>query len=105
MKQQINTQIVIPDDLEFTDLRLTRDPSGSVTFDMGAIERICEASHLEIEIFIDAPEDNVSGLIVSWYLAHKKRGGKPDTVAEDLIAEVLAENQAGQTISYPPGRA
>lgn len=55
------------------------------------IERICEASALPVEMFRDAPEDNVSGLIVGWYQAHRQHGGKSDPVAEDLIAEAVAE--------------
>jgi hypothetical protein len=50
-------------------------------------------------------EDNVSGLIIGWYQAHRQQGGEPDPVAEDLIAEVLAEDAAGQNTSLPPGSA
>lgn len=38
-------------------------------------------------------------------LAHRANGGAMDAVAEDLIAEVLAENEHGSALSYPPGRA
>jgi len=44
-------------------------------------------------MFRDAPEDNVSGLIVSWYQVHRQHGGEPDPVAEDLIAEVRVGQQ------------
>jgi hypothetical protein len=104
MRQQM-TQVAIPDDLEFSDLRLSREPDGSVSFDWRVIERICEASGLPVELLRDGPEDNVSGLIVGWYQEHRKRDGEPDPVAEDLIAEALAEEQAGQAASLPPGRA
>jgi antitoxin component of RelBE/YafQ-DinJ toxin-antitoxin module len=104
MQQQIQN-IAIPDDLEFSELRLARDIDGSVTFDLSVIERICKASGLPIEIFVDAPEDNVSSLIVNWYQAHRQHGGEPDPVAEDLIAEVLAEEKTGQNVSHKPGRA
>lgn len=69
------------------------------------MERICAASGLPVEMFRDAPEDNVSGLVVAWYLVHRRHGGEPDPVADDLFAEVLAEEMAGQTVSHPPGRA
>lgn len=104
MQQQM-AKVTIPDDLDFSDLRLARNPDGSVSFDWAAIERICEASGLPVEMFRDAPEDNVSGLIVGWYQAHRQHGGEADPVADDLIAEVVAEEKAGQSISHKPGRA
>ncbi len=104
MQQQM-AKVAIPDDLDFSDLRLARDPDGGVSFDWAVIERICEASGLPVEMFRDAHEDNVSGLIVGWYQAHRQQGGESDPVAEDLIAEVVAEEKAGQTVSYQPGRA
>jgi len=104
MAQQLAT-VAIPDDLDFSALHLARDHDGSVSFDWAVVERICAASNLPVELFRDAPEDNVSGLIVSWYQAHRQNGGEPDPVAEDLIAEVLAEDAAGQQISHAPGLA
>jgi hypothetical protein len=56
-------------------------------------------------MFRNAPEDNVAGLIVGWYQAHRQHGGDSDPVAEDLIAEVEAEEKAGQTVSHQAGRA
>lgn len=105
MQKEQMTRVAIPDSLEFSELRLTREPDGSVSFNWDVVERICEASGLGVEIFRDAPEDNVSGLIVGWYQAHRKNGGKADPIAEDLIAEVVAEEKAGQGISHHPGRA
>ncbi|HCP02789.1 MAG TPA: hypothetical protein DIT61_04615 [Pseudomonas sp.] len=104
MQQQM-AKVAIPNDLDFSDLRLARDPCGSVSFDWAVIERICEASGLSVEVFRDASEDNVSGLIVGWYQAHRQHGGEADPVAEDLISEVLAEERAGQNTSHAPGRA
>jgi hypothetical protein len=104
MQQQM-AKIAIPDDLTFSDLHLVRDLDGSVSFDWAVIERICDTSNLAVEMFRDAPEDSVSGLIVGWYQSHRQHGGEPDPVAEDLITEVLAENSAGQYSSHQPGRA
>ena len=104
MQQQM-AKVAIPNDLDFTDLRLALEPDGSVSFDWAVIERICEASGLPGEVFRDASEDNVSGLIVGWYQAHRQHGGEADPVAENLISEVLAEERAGQHISHEPGRA
>lgn len=104
MQQQM-AKVAIPDDLDFSDLNLARESDGSVSFDWAVIERICEASSLPVEMFRDAPEDNVSGLIFGWYQAHRQHGGGADPVAEDLIAETWAEEAAGQHTSYKPGRA
>lgn len=104
MQQQL-TKVVIPDGIYFADLHLARDADGSVSFDLAVIARICEASGLPIEIFRDAPEENIAGLIVHWYQAHRQDGGEIDLVAEDLLAEVMAEENAGQHTSHAPGRA
>lgn len=104
MQQQI-AQITIPDDVSFSDLRLARGADGMVSFDWATIERICAASGVPVEMFRDAPEDNVAGLIINWYAAHRQNGGQLDPVAEDLLAEVRAEDAAGQHVSHAPGRA
>ena len=104
MQEQM-AKVAIPEDLDFFDLHLSRNPDGSVSFDWAVIERICEASGLPVEMFRDAPEDNVSGLIVAWYQAHRKRCGESDPVAEDLISEVQAEDKTAQHSSLAPGRA
>lgn len=97
---------VIPDGIHFSDLKLARNPdTGAVSFDWQSIEKICAASNLPIETLRDGPEDNVAALIVSWYIAHRQAGGAADPIADDLIAEALAEDQAGQTFSHQPGRA
>lgn len=104
VQQQI-AQITIPDDVSFSDLRLERSPSGAVRFDWAVIERVCAASGLPVELLRDGPEDNVAALIVGWYAAHRQAGGDVDLVAEDLLAEVRAEDAAGQSVSHVPGRA
>lgn len=104
MQQQL-ARVVIPEDLQFSDLNLARDSDGCVSFDWGVIERICTASGLPVELLREGPEDNVAGLLIGWYQAHRQRGGAPDPVAEDLLAEVRAEESAGQPFSHAPGRA
>lgn len=97
---------VIPDGIRFADLKLARNPdTGAVSFDWAPIERICEASNLPIDVLRDGPEDNVAGLIVSWYAAHRQSGGAADPVADDLIAEAVAEEKSGQQFSHQPGQA
>jgi hypothetical protein len=97
--------IIIPDDLEFSALQLARDPDGMVSFDWTPIARICEASGVDVAIFRDSPEDNVAGLIMAWYVEHRQRGGTPDPVQEDLIAEARIEDERGAGLSHAPGRA
>lgn len=98
--------ICIPDDLEFSDLKLARDPiTGDVSFDWAPIERICAASSIDASAFRDQHEDNVSGLIVQWYAAHLASGGARDRVQDDLIAEMLAEDALGGGYSHQPGHA
>lgn len=95
-------RVTIPDGLSFADLNLRRESDGDVSFDTAVLRRICEASRIDPEHILDAGEDAVSGLIVAWYAAHIERGGAPDPVAGDLIAEALAEGERG---SHKPGKA
>jgi len=89
-------QIHIPDDLDFSALKLARDPiTLDVSFDWTPIEQICSASGLDVSIFRDQHEDNVAGLIVAWYMEHRARGGAPDQIEEQIIAEVHAEDTHG----------
>lgn len=89
-------RIQIPDDLDFSALKLSRDPvTLDVSFDWAPIEAICKLSGIDIALFKHQHEDNVSGLITEWYIEHRQRGGAPDPIQEQLIAEVLAEATAG----------
>lgn len=104
MQQQL-TRLAIPDDIDFAALHLARDADGAVSFDWAVIERICRANNVPIELLREGPEDNVAGLLIGWYSAQRAAGGAHDPVAEDLLAEVQAEDAAGQAFSYEPGRA
>ena len=104
MQQQL-TRIIIPEGVTFADLKLARDPDGALSFDWAPIEAICRASGLPVELYSEGPEDNVAGLLIGWYCAHLERGGAADPVAEDLLAEMRAEDAAGQSYSRAPGRA
>lgn len=100
------TPISIPKGMAFADLRLARDPAtGDVSFDTAVIELIEAESCLPAGFFMGQHEDAVASLITAWYSAHRAAGGAPDTVAEDLLTEVRAENAAGQSYSHTPGRA
>ena len=97
-------QIKIPG-ISFTDLKLAREADGSVSFDTTIIERIEQESGLPAGFFMGQHEDAVAALIAGWYAQHLQAGGERDEVADDLIAEVRAEDAAGQRNSYPAGRA
>jgi len=103
--QQI-AHITIPDGLTFADLRLARDPAtGDVSFDTTIVERIEQASGLPKGFFMSQPEDALAAVVTEWYVHHLAAGGERDPVADDLIAEVRAEDAAGQHHSHKPGRA
>lgn len=100
------TPISIPLGMAFADLRLERDPqTGDVSFDTAIIERIERESGLPAGFFMGQPEDAMAALITTWYSAHRAAGGDADSVAEDLLAEVRAEDAAGQHYSHKPGHA
>lgn len=105
MRNQVLKMVVIPDDVEFADLNLSRSADGTVIFDWTPIDRICVASGLDAGLLRDQHEDNVAGLLIQWYRLHLETGGEHDPVADDLIREVLAEDAAGQNFSLPPGLA
>lgn len=98
-------QISIPDELDFSALKLARDSDGHVSFDWEPINTICAASNINPDVFTSTHEDNIGGLIMTWYRAHIANGGQSDPVAEDLIAETRFEDEHGGGFSYPPGRA
>jgi hypothetical protein len=87
----------VPTDLDFAALDLRRDPvTREVLVAWEPIERICEVSGVDPQIFLEGHEDNVSRLIVAWYDSHRKLGGAPDAVAEQLLAEVVADELYGE---------
>jgi len=75
-----------------------------VSFDDSVITRICESNGLDPNITI-GDEDNAAGLIIAWYSEHRANGGNTDLVAEDLLAEIRAEDAFGGGLSHQPGRA
>lgn len=98
--------ISIPEGVSFADLHLARDPgTGDVSFDTAVIELIERESGLPHGFFMGQDEDALGELISTWYNRHIAAGGARDPVADDLIAEVGAEDAAGQPYSHTPGRA
>ena len=69
----VSMKVVIPEGLEFSALKLSRDPvTLDVEFDWGPIEQICDESGIDIDVFREQ-----------------------DPVQEMLLAEVQAEDAAG----------
>jgi hypothetical protein len=100
----MRVQVEIPDNVQFADLRLARDPvTRAISFAWDPIAAVCEASGLGAPLFQSGPEDNVASLIVAWYTRHRELGGEMDMVAEQLIAEVLAEDEYGEVRVQPGG--
>jgi hypothetical protein len=98
-------RILIPTELPFAALALTREPDGSVGCDLGTVSIIERLSGLPDGWFMSQPEDALAALITQWYAAHLAAGGEHDPVADDLIAEARAEDERGDGISHHPGRA
>lgn len=98
-------RLSIPDNVAFSDLHLARDADMAVSFDWAPIESIYAANGLDVSIFREGPEDNISGLITAWYFTHLQSGGAPDPVQEDILAEIRAEDERGDGVSHQPGRA
>jgi hypothetical protein len=93
MKKTKQIRIQIPEDVSFSDLNLSRDAeTGSILFNWTPVEKICEASGVDVSLFKHSHEDNISGLLVQWYYEHLAHGGKPDAVAEELRGEVFLED-------------
>lgn len=82
----------IPDNINFSDLKLARDHAGHVSLDWSPIDAICTASGINPTVFRDMPEDNVAGLIIRWYAIHLQHGGQRDGVADQLLAEAALED-------------
>jgi len=87
LAQQMAT-LAIPPGVQFSDLQLARQSDGSISFDWSPIRRICTASNIPFELFREAHETNVAGLIISWYVSHLQHGGVRDPVADDFLAAV-----------------
>lgn len=103
MEEKIKVLVQIPEDLDFSALKLARDPvTLYISFDWAPIERICTESGLDIRLLREQHEDNVAGLIVAWYMEHRARGGATDPVEEQILAEVQAEDALG-IINVQPG--
>lgn len=90
--------LIIPDNVGFSDLKLSLAPDGSLEFDTEPLNKICSASGIDAS---NLEDEQVMVLILKWYAMHIKAGGAADAVAEDMLGEVCAEDATGQQAIYP----
>lgn len=95
--------IVFPEHLKFSDLRLVRHENGDVGFDPEVLAEVLRHNMLDPAL-LDV-EDTCSHLITVWYSTHLLAGGDPDPVYEALREEITIEDAHGQHASFQPGRA
>lgn len=90
--------------LDFADLRLKRHMNGDIEFDRDVLIAFCEGNDFDPDPIFEF-EDNIAALISGWYRAHRRCGGAPDPVQEQLIQEAEFEDQHGGGFSHQPGQA
>lgn len=102
----LNHENHILENLDFSALHLTRDAStrGALVFDWEPIEAICEANASDIALF-SRDKESLSRLLMEWYIKHRKLGGAPDPVMEDLIEEARIAVRLGSGVSHTLGNA
>lgn len=81
-------KIIIPDNLSFSDLELSRDQNGLVSFNSQVIEQVCDFNELNCRMLFELDENAAIRLIVMWYAQHLAAGGAIHVVAEDLITKM-----------------
>ncbi|MDR1855813.1 MAG: hypothetical protein LBR22_01440 [Desulfovibrio sp.] len=73
--------LVIPPDIDFTDLRLRRVPGG-IAFEFEPIMRVCEASGFHPDPNADDTAEVFAIVLMQWHDLHVLRGGSPDPIIE-----------------------
>jgi hypothetical protein len=96
--------IFIPSEVDFSDLQLAYENDGDISFNSAVFKHVCLANGIT-QNDIASSNDGVGGFVAKWYVAHIRAGGEKDPVAEDMISEVHAEHEAGQTVGFPAGHA
>ena len=88
-------KIVVPGDMQFADLALERDPiTKRLLYKPEPLAKLFMANELALQTLFD-DEDVVCWLVAEFYLTHRRAGGKPDPVAEEVLAEFASLHQAG----------
>lgn len=85
----MNNVVRINANLNFQDLNLSFDPIiKNIEIDMAPLETILSDSGISEDQVAD---DLISSVIVCWYENHLSNGGKPDPVAEQVMADYEVE--------------
>ena len=83
MSKQHELAFRVPADLSFSDLCLRWGANGEILFEWSAIERLCAASGIDVDVFKKTAPENVARLINTWYSIHLRSGGAADLVKEE----------------------
>lgn len=76
----------VPSCLSFSDLHLRWGAEGQILFEWSAIERLCDASGIDVNLFKLTDSSNVARLINHWYDIHRSNGGAIDLVKEEAMS-------------------
>ena len=83
-------KIIIPDGVQFADLALERDPiTKRLLCKPEPLAKLFMANEIALQTLFD-DEDVVCWLVAEFYVEHRQAGGEPDSVAEDVVAEVAS---------------
>lgn len=77
--------IKVPPAANFSALKLTRDAAGGLHYRPEPLSACCSANGFDIEMTL-GNEVLASVVIAEWYLAYRKAGGRPDSVADEILA-------------------
>ncbi|MEO8137108.1 MAG: hypothetical protein ABI831_24410 [Betaproteobacteria bacterium] len=83
---------------DFTALELEREPvTGALWFNRESLVAFCRVND-QNPARVLADLDLACCFIALWYCLHRQGGGAPDMVAEQIVAEVVANDDAGGQI-------
>lgn len=64
-----------------------------MSFDWAPIEFICRENGLDVSLFRESNEDNVSSLLAMWYREHLRMGGERQEVVRQVEKEGKSPGQ------------
>ena len=80
--------------IPFPDLRLQRADDGTISYDINVLQNLCAENGINADL-IASSEDNVSELLIAWYVSWRRSGGDADQTMEQLLAEISTEDEHG----------
>ena len=92
-------KIILPDGVQFADLKLEREPvTKRLLYRAGPLHALAVANGIDQQTLFADDDDWAALLVAEWYRAHRQAGGDPDPVAEQVLAEVAAQ-QASENVA------